>query len=78
MSTRARRKRVGLAPIGLLIEGKIRLLPKIDRRIPMTSAAPHEAGFSISIEPSGRSFVVQHDETILAAAIRQGIGLPYG
>ncbi len=44
----------------------------------MTSAAPHEAGFSISIEPSGRSFVVQPDETILAAGIRQGIGLPYG
>ncbi len=44
----------------------------------MTSAAPHEAGFSISIEPSGRSFVVQPDETILAAGIRQGVGLPYG
>ena len=44
----------------------------------MTSAAPSEAGFSITVEPSGRHFVVQGDETILAAGIRQGIGLPYG
>ncbi len=44
----------------------------------MTSVAPHEAGFSITVEPSGRSFVVHADETILAAGIRQGIGLPYG
>lgn len=44
----------------------------------MTATAPHEAGFSITVEPSGRHFVVQGDETILAAGIRQGIGLPYG
>ncbi|AGU48475.1 putative oxidoreductase [Variovorax paradoxus B4] len=44
----------------------------------MTVAAPHEAGFSITVEPSGRHFVVHGDETILAAGIRQGIGLPYG
>ena len=44
----------------------------------MTVTAPHEAGFSITVEPSGRHFVVQGDETILAAGIRQGIGLPYG
>ena len=44
----------------------------------MTATAPHEAGFSITVEPSGRNFVVQGDETILAAGIRQGIGLPYG
>lgn len=44
----------------------------------MTVAAPHEAGFSITVEPSGRHFVAQGDETILAAGIRQGIGLPYG
>ncbi len=44
----------------------------------MTSAAPHAAGFHITVEPSGRHFTVQPDETILAAGIRQGIGLPYG
>ncbi|MFZ9297976.1 MAG: CDP-6-deoxy-delta-3,4-glucoseen reductase [Hylemonella sp.] len=34
--------------------------------------------FQITVQPSGRSFVAQADETILGAAIRQGIGLPYG
>ncbi|MDM0012562.1 CDP-6-deoxy-delta-3,4-glucoseen reductase [Variovorax sp. J22P168] len=44
----------------------------------MTSAAPSEAGFQITVEPSGRQFAAHADETILAAGIRQGIGLPYG
>ncbi len=44
----------------------------------MTRPVPHEAGFSVIVEPSGRQFAVQSDETILAAGIRQGIGLPYG
>ena len=30
------------------------------------------------LEPSGRSFTVAPGETILEAAIRQGVGLPYG
>ena len=34
--------------------------------------------FQISVEPSGRTFSAQSDETLLAAGIRQGIGLPYG
>ena len=34
--------------------------------------------FQITVQPSGRSFVVGGEETILGAAIRQGIGLPYG
>ena len=34
--------------------------------------------FTITIEPSGRSFVADADEAMLAAGIRQGIGLPYG
>ena len=34
--------------------------------------------FNITVQPSGRTFVVQADEALLAAAIRQGIGLPYG
>ena len=33
---------------------------------------------NITVEPSGRSFTVEDNEAILAAAIRQGIGLPYG
>jgi CDP-4-dehydro-6-deoxyglucose reductase, E3 len=34
--------------------------------------------FQITLQPAGRSFEVQRDEAILPAAIRQGIGLPYG
>jgi CDP-4-dehydro-6-deoxyglucose reductase, E3 len=34
--------------------------------------------FTVTLQPSGRSFDVTRDEPILAAAIRQGIGLPYG
>ena len=34
--------------------------------------------FQITLEPALRQFGVERDETILAAAIRQGIGLPYG
>lgn len=41
----------------------------------MTSSA---TAFSISIEPSKVSFSCTYDETILAAGIRQGVGLPYG
>ncbi|MDM0040105.1 CDP-6-deoxy-delta-3,4-glucoseen reductase [Variovorax sp. J22G21] len=44
----------------------------------MTSPAPHEAGFHITVEPSGRHFTAVGDETILSAGIRQGVGLPYG
>jgi len=35
-------------------------------------------GFLITVQPSGRSFNAQPGEAILAAGIRQGIGLPYG
>ncbi|WP_457333625.1 CDP-6-deoxy-delta-3,4-glucoseen reductase [Rhizobacter sp. P5_C2] len=34
--------------------------------------------FTAIVRPSGTSFQVDRDEPILAAAIRQGIGLPYG
>jgi CDP-4-dehydro-6-deoxyglucose reductase len=34
--------------------------------------------FNITVQPSGRTFIAQADEALLAAAIRQGIGLPYG
>lgn len=34
--------------------------------------------FQITVQPSGRSFGANADETLLAAGIRQGVGLPYG
>ena len=34
--------------------------------------------FQITVQPSGRTFSAHADEAILAAGIRQGIGLPYG
>jgi CDP-4-dehydro-6-deoxyglucose reductase, E3 len=35
-------------------------------------------GHEVRLEPSGHTFNVAADETILEAALRQGIGLPYG
>lgn len=34
--------------------------------------------FTVTVLPSSRSFDIAHDELILSAAIRQGVGLPYG
>jgi len=34
--------------------------------------------FHVTVKPSGRSFSVETDEPLLQAAIRQGVGLPYG
>ena len=34
--------------------------------------------FHVKVEPSGRTFTANEGETLLAAAIRQGIGMPYG
>ena len=34
--------------------------------------------FTITVQPAQRSFNVERDEAILPAAIRQGVGLPYG
>ena len=34
--------------------------------------------FTVTVQPSGRSFTVTPDQAILAAGISQGIGLPYG
>lgn len=44
----------------------------------MTSAPAAGGTFQVTVQPSGRSFSVDAGETVLAAAIRQGIGLPYG
>jgi len=34
--------------------------------------------YQITVQPSGRSFVAEADETLLDAALRQGLTLPYG
>jgi CDP-4-dehydro-6-deoxyglucose reductase len=34
--------------------------------------------FNITVQPSGRTFTANTDETLLVAGMRQGIGLPYG
>ncbi len=34
--------------------------------------------FQVTVQPSGRQFVCDEGETVLAAAIRAGVGLPYG
>ena len=34
--------------------------------------------FQITLKPAELSFTVERDEAILQAAIRQGVGLPYG
>lgn len=34
--------------------------------------------YSVTVRPSGRRFTVEPDETVLAAALRQSITLPYG
>ena len=34
--------------------------------------------FTVTVQPSGKSFPVERDEPILQAAIREGVGLPYG
>ncbi|MDF1485401.1 CDP-6-deoxy-delta-3,4-glucoseen reductase [Ramlibacter sp. H39-3-26] len=44
----------------------------------MSSATPAAPVFQITVQPSGRTFTAAPGEAILAAAIRQGVGLPYG
>src|SRR5471032_3380336 len=34
--------------------------------------------FQVTVQPSGQQFSCEADETVLAAAIRAGVGLPYG
>jgi CDP-4-dehydro-6-deoxyglucose reductase len=34
--------------------------------------------FNVTLRQSGRQFQVEPDEAVLLAALRQGIGLPYG
>ena len=35
-------------------------------------------GHRVTLKASGKEFIVNTDETILEAALRQGINLPYG
>ena len=44
----------------------------------MTSSQNAAAAFRITVQPSARSFSADAGETVLAAAIRQGVGMPYG
>ena len=44
----------------------------------MNASVPAQGSFQITVQPSGRAFAAQAGETILAAAIQNGIGLPYG
>jgi CDP-4-dehydro-6-deoxyglucose reductase len=44
----------------------------------MTSASAAAGPFRIIVQPSGRSFDTDAGEAILLAAIRQGVGMPYG
>jgi CDP-4-dehydro-6-deoxyglucose reductase len=44
----------------------------------MTASSSDAAHFSVVVQPSGRTFNVATGEAVLAAGIRQGIGLPYG
>jgi CDP-4-dehydro-6-deoxyglucose reductase len=44
----------------------------------MTSAQAPAGPFQVTVQPSGRAFSVESGEAILPAAIRQGIGMPYG
>jgi CDP-4-dehydro-6-deoxyglucose reductase len=44
----------------------------------MTPKGTANGPFSVTIEPSGRTFTTSSSETLLASAIAQGINLPYG
>ena len=44
----------------------------------MNAPAPDTALYHVTVEPSGRHFDARADETLLAAAIRAGLTLPYG
>lgn len=50
-----------------------------DTATPANAAAPYvPTAFQITVSPSQRQFTAQAGETMLAAGIRQGVGLPYG
>ena len=82
MSNRSWRNRAGKAPRGDWFEGKIEgsvtdIQAFKDTEKMSTTASP-ASGHQILVQPSGRNFTATTGETILGAAIRSGIGLPYG
>jgi ferredoxin len=46
--------------------------------VPSQPLSPASMTFTITVQPSGRTFSTDPGEAMLAAGIRQGIGLPYG
>jgi CDP-4-dehydro-6-deoxyglucose reductase, E3 len=52
--------------------------PKGTISLSACSDEEQEMTFTVTVQPSGRTIEVARDEAILAAAIRQGVGLPYG
>lgn len=44
----------------------------------MTSSHADTPHYSVRVQPSGRTFQVAADESVLSAGIRQGVELPYG
>ncbi|WP_309684327.1 CDP-6-deoxy-delta-3,4-glucoseen reductase [Polaromonas sp.] len=44
----------------------------------MNPSQSQNPSHSVTVQPSGRAFTANEGEALLAAAIRQGIGLPYG
>ena len=45
---------------------------------PPLSPSTDAPTFQVTVQPSGRSFAAAPGDTLLAAAIRAGVGLPYG
>ena len=72
---RWRRKRAGNAPRGFEFEGKIETF---DRCVEHNEQDCFFMSFTITVQPSGRTFTAEPDQPLLLAAIAQGIGMPYG
>ena len=51
---------------------------RIPVKLPAPTSAPSSASHRITFLPGGRAVHAAHDESILDAALRQGLSLPYG
>lgn len=62
------------------MKAQLKFAKNTDHRIPkkMRTNGADAANYSVTVQPSGRTFTVAPDEAILPAGIRQGISLPYG
>jgi CDP-4-dehydro-6-deoxyglucose reductase len=54
------------------------VIPKDNQKMTQSGSQTGNSSFTVVVSPSGRNFSVDQGETILAAAIRQGVGLAYG